>query len=257
MKIKFHKYEGAGNDFIIIDNRNRQFDTTNYKLIERLCNRKKGIGANGLILLQLVEGYDFEMVYFNADGHVGSMCGNGGRCIVDFAKQLNIFDEDCHFLACDGAHQASWNESLVSLMMQDVKSIEKGSDFLFLDTGSPHYVKFVDNLMDLDVKAEGRKIRFNDRFKAEGTNVNFVEIKGDGLYLRTYERGVEDETLACGTGVVASVLSAFELSYIELKEVNVKAVGGNLKVCFEKNHYYTAINLIGSYRCVFKGEILC
>ena len=257
MKIKFHKYEGAGNDFIMIDNRDMHFDQSNCQLIQAMCDRKKGIGADGLILLQLSENYDFEMIYFNADGQLGSMCGNGGRCIVDFAKQLNLFDKECEFLACDGPHVATWSESFVSLRMQDVKSIECGDGFFFLDTGSPHYVKFVEGIDDFNVFQEGQNIRYNSRFKLEGTNVNFVEIKNNNLVVRTYERGVEDETLACGTGIVASVLSAYESGLITSRSTEVKALGGNLKVSFEKDRYYKSIDLIGPYRCVFKGEMIC
>jgi diaminopimelate epimerase len=257
MKIKFHKYEGAGNDFIMIDNRDMNFDKSNFQLIQAMCDRKKGIGADGLILLQTVEKYAFEMVYFNANGHIGSMCGNGGRCIVDFAKQLNIFDKECKFLACDGPHQASWSESYVSLRMQDVQSIECGEGFFYLDTGSPHYVKFVNDIESVNVFEEGQKIRYNERFKNNGTNVNFVQIIDKKLYVRTYERGVEDETLACGTGVVASVLSAFESGLISSQSIEVVASGGDLKVTFDKGKNYKNIHLIGSYLCVFKGEVIC
>ena len=234
MNIQFHKYQGAGNDFIIIDNRSLFFDHFNYKLIQSLCDRKLGIGADGFILLQDITNYDFEMVYYNADGHLGSMCGNGGRCVVDFAKQLNIFEKECHFLACDGPHLANWTSSNVSLRMQNVEEIESGEDYFFLDTGSPHYVKFVKDIESINVFEEGQKIRYNERFKNGGTNVNFVQIKDQKLYIRTYERGVEDETLACGTGVVASVLSAYEAKFISNNTVEVIALGGDLKVNFEK-----------------------
>ena len=189
MNIQFHKYQGAGNDFIIIDNRSLFFDNSNHKLIHSLCDRKLGIGADGLILLQDVTNYDFEMVYYNANGHLGSMCGNGGRCVVDFAKQLNIFKKECHFLACDGPHLATWTSSDVSLRMQNVEEIEIGQDYFFLDTGSPHYVKFVKDIESVNVFEVGQKIRNNERFKNDGTNVNFVHIKDQKLYIRTYERG--------------------------------------------------------------------
>ena len=257
MNIQFHKYQGAGNDFIIIDNRTLFFDYFNHKLIQSLCDRKLGIGADGLILLQEVTNYDFEMVYYNADGHLGSMCGNGGRCVVDFAKQLNIFEKECHFLACDGPHLATWTCSDISLRMQNVEVIENGIDYFFLDTGSPHYVKFVKDIESINVFEEGQKIRCNERFKNDGTNVNFVQIKDQKLYIRTYERGVEDETLACGTGVVASVLSAHEAKLISNNTVEVIALGGDLKVNFEKNVHYHTINLVGPYDCVYKGEIVC
>jgi diaminopimelate epimerase len=257
MNIQFHKYQGAGNDFIIIDNRSLFFDDSNHKLIQSLCDRKLGIGADGFILLQDVTNYDFEMVYYNADGHLGSMCGNGGRCVVDFAKQLNIFEKECHFLACDGSHLATWTSSNVSLRMQNVEEIESGKDYFFLDTGSPHYVKFVKDIESINVFEEGQKIRYNERFKNDGTNVNFVQIKDQKLYVRTYERGVEDETLACGTGVVASVLSAYEAKLISNNTVEVIALGGDLKVNFEKKDHYHSIDLVGAYNCVFKGEIKC
>ena len=257
MNIQFHKYQGAGNDFIIIDNRSLFFDDSNQKLIQSLCDRKLGIGADGFILLQDVTNYDFEMVYYNADGYLGSMCGNGGRCVVDFAKQLNIFEKECHFLACDGPHLATWTSSEVYLRMQNVEVIENGEDFFFLDTGSPHYVKFVENLESINVFEEGQKIRYSERFKNDGTNVNFVQIKDHKLYIRTYERGVENETLACGTGVVASVLSAYEAKLISNNTVEVIALGDDLKVNFEKKDHYHSIDLVGPYNCVFKGEIKC
>ena len=257
MKIEFYKYQGAGNDFIIIDNRDLFFDKFDNKLIEHLCNRKKGVGADGLILLQLVENYTFEMLYFNADGFLGSMCGNGGRCIVDFAKQLNLFDEECEFLAFDGSHHAKWNKESVSLSMQNVHDVEIGKDFFYLDRGSPHYVKFIDDLDAVDILNEGSKIRFNKRFKHEGTNVNFVHLKEDKLHIRTYERGVENETLACGTGVVAAVIAAFEADLITTKSVQVIAKGGDLKVTFEKKQHFYNIYLVGPYESVFKGEIKC
>ena len=257
MNIQFLNYEGAGNDFIIIDNRSLFFDDSNQKLIQSLCDRKFGIGSDGLILLQDVINYDFEMVYYNADGHLGSMCGNGGRCVVDFAKQLNIFEKECHFLACDGPHLATWTCSDISLRMQNVEVIENGIDYFFLDTGSPHYVKFVKDIESINVFEEGQKIRYNERFKNGGTNVNFVQIKDQKLYIRTYERGVEDETLACGTGVVASVVSAYEVKLNSNNSVKVIALGGDLKENFEKKDHYHSIDLVGPYNCVFKGEIKC
>ena len=257
MNIQFHKYQGAGNDFIIIDNRSLFFDDSKHKLIQNLCDRKFGIGADGLILLQNVTNYDFEMVYYNADGHLGSMCGNGARCVVDFAKQLNIFEKECWLLACDGPHLAIWTNSNVSLTMQNVQEIENGEDYFFLDTGSPHYVKFVDNLESINVFEEGQKIRYNQRFRNDGINVNFAQIKDKKLYVRTYERGVEDETLACGTGIIASVLSAYEGKLISNHSVDVIALGGDLTVNFEKKEFYHNINLVGPYNCVFKGEIEC
>ena len=215
MKIHFSKYQGAGNDFIIIDNRNSFFDTKNQELISRLCDRRIGIGADGFMLLNSSKQYDFEMLYFNADGNLGSMCGNGARCIVDFAKQLEVFKDTCSFLAYDGPHYAEWTDEYVRLKMNDVDDIESDNGSFFIDTGSPHYISFVENLESVDVEREGKAIRYNERYKNEGTNVNFVELSDEHISIRTYERGVEAETLACGTGAVACAIATFEKGYIQ------------------------------------------
>ncbi len=257
-KISFFKYHGAGNDFIIIDNRNHHFPYKNQPaIIEQWCDRHFGIGADGLILLEKKEGYDFEMVYYNADGYLGSMCGNGGRCAVAFAYFLGIIGQECTFLATDGPHQAEViNPNWIRLQMRTVEKIEKGDQFYFLDTGSPHYVTFVDELDKLDVVTEGRKIRYNDRFRAEGTNVNFVQPHEKGIKIATYERGVEDETLACGTGVTAAAMAYFlyagENSH---SPVSVEAKGGNLTVEFQSaNGHFTNVWLNGPAKQVFTGE---
>ncbi|MBL6657265.1 MAG: diaminopimelate epimerase [Flavobacteriales bacterium] len=257
MKIRFSKYQGAGNDFIIVDNRNVHFDLLNYKLIRNLCDRRMGIGADGLMLLNSSDDYAFEMIYFNADGKLGSMCGNGARCIVAFAKQLEIFENDCTFLACDGPHYAEWTEEYVRLKMNDVTGVESINESYFIDTGSPHYVSFVDNLEALDVMKEGQSIRYNERFKQEGTNVNFVQLTEANISIRTYERGVESETLACGTGAVASAIATFEKGYTQNKSLEVKVLGGWLKVDFQKNEHYSEVFLTGPYKEVFKGELEC
>lgn len=260
MTITFYKYQGTGNDFIIIDNRNLIFDRKNKTLIEKLCHRKFGIGADGFMLLQNRTGYDFEMVYYNADGNESSMCGNGGRCIVDFARELKIIKDKAHFIAIDGEHEAHLKGNSVSLKMNDVKNIEIHPDFYFLNTGSSHYVEFVKDIEHVDVFEKGKEIRYNDRFKKEGTNVNFVEIKEDNqLFVRTYERGVENETLSCGTGVTASALAAsLKENKSSRNSFNIKTLGGDLTVKFKKNKgdSFSDIWLEGSAILVFKGEVI-
>lgn len=257
MNIDFCKYQGAGNDFVIIDNRGKLFPADNISLVEQICNRRFGIGADGLMLLQNCDGYDFEMRYFNSDGREASMCGNGGRCIVAFARQLGIIENETRFLAVDGPHRAIVEQnSDISLQMSDVNQIEVIENDYFLDTGSPHFVRFVENLDGLDVYAEGRAIRYSNRFKEKGTNVNFVKQDGKYLTVCTYERGVEDETLACGTGITASALSAARKSGVENDYFLVKAKGGNLSVSFEKDRDgFKNIWLRGPARYVFKGTI--
>jgi diaminopimelate epimerase len=258
MNIEFTKYQGAGNDFVIVDDRREIFEINNNLMIKTICDRRYGVGADGLILLRNHAQYDFEMIYFNADGFLGSMCGNGGRCIVDFAKSLSIFDNDCFFLAADGLHYASWDHQNVSLKMNNVKEIECNAEFSFLDTGSPHYIELVENLDSVDVYKKGSEIRNNDRFKKEGTNVNFIELKDGILHIRTFERGVEYETLACGTGAVASVLALHKWGVEFQKPLNVNAKGGELKVDFKfENGLYSDVFLIGPAKSVYRGNIEC
>lgn len=257
MQRTFYKYQGTGNDFVMIDNRELFFDIQNQDLVAFLCERRMGIGADGLILIQEKAGSDFEMVYFNADGRLGSMCGNGGRCAVQFAKQLGIISDKTFFLAADGDHEASISpEGLVSLKMRDVQAIEAADNFYYLNTGSPHYVAFVDDLQEFNVFAEGRAIRYNDRFEKEGTNVNFAQIttEDDALFVRTYERGVEDETFSCGTGVTATAIAA---SYKGMESpVKIKTLGGNLEVAFKREgELVTEIYLTGPAKLVFEGKI--
>lgn len=258
MQINFFKYQGTGNDFIIIDNRSKKFHRENHSLVERLCDRRFGIGADGLMLLQNIQGYDFEMVYFNSDGKESSMCGNGGRCIVEFARTLGLVKEKAFFLASDGEHEAYVKPGFISLKMNNVSKVETGKSHFFLNTGSPHYVVFVDDVENYNVFENGKEIRYNDRFKEEGTNVNFVEKKDGVLFVRTYERGVEAETYSCGTGVTAAALVA------SLKDIStdndyceIKTLGGNLKVKFKKHpdNSFTDVWLEGPATFVFKGEI--
>lgn len=258
--IPFHKYQGAGNDFILLDQRAEQYlQRGDAELIRRWCDRRFGIGADGLILLQRREGYDFEMIYFNADGGEGSMCGNGGRCIAAFAHYLGIFQETCRFLAVDGAHEARLlPDGWVELRLGDVAEVEQGDGYCFLDTGSPHYVRFVENLQGLDVVGEGRAIRYSARFRAQGTNVNFVEVREHGLAVATYERGVEDETLACGTGVTAAAIAHYQqkASTSGPQRVSIQAKGGQLEVRFEPHGAgFTQVWLAGPAERVFEGSI--
>ena len=257
MKIKFYKYQGSGNDFIIIDNREKAGDKLTTKQINKMCDRHFGIGADGLMLLNEKEGFDFEMIYFNADGNLGSMCGNGGRCIVQFASNMGIKKNEYIFSAIDGAHKAKVDlDRQVSLQMKDVQGVEFSLDHYVLNTGSPHYVKFVTGIEDLDVVSEGRKIRNSKQFAKEGINVNFIEtIDDDHIFVRTYERGVEDETLSCGTGVTASALIAAHNDN-GFNRVEVKSKGGNLSVEFDKisDTKFTNIWLSGPATFVFSGE---
>jgi diaminopimelate epimerase len=257
MTFTFYKYQGTGNDFILIDNRRNLFKADR-ATIERLCHRRFGIGADGLILLENEPSFDFKMVYFNSDGNPSSMCGNGGRCIVAFARFLGAAGTSCRFLAVDGEHLATMEGDNVSLKMKDVTEIEKGNDFSWLDTGSPHYVKLVHDIEHFDVFKEGKAIRYNDRFKEKGTNVNFMERFDDHIFVRTYERGVEDETYSCGTGVTAAGLVACTEGLTpSSNECKVRTIGGDLKVTFQKidDSGYKDIWLTGPALQVFKGEV--
>ena len=258
MKITFFKYQGAGNDFVIIDNRSKKIELTATQ-IHHLCDRKFGIGADGLMLLQTAEGYDFEMKYYNADGNEGSMCGNGGRCLVKFAYDCDIKLSTYHFLASDGKHKAEMMEEKkwVNLKMKNVREITRANDDFILDTGSPHFVNPCEDVMNLDVVNEGKKIRYSKPFKEKGINVNFVQQKEeDTIIVRTYERVVEDETLSCGTGVTASAL-IFAHNQNGFNHIDVITKGGNLAVEFNKidDQTFENIWLSGPAEFVFKGEI--
>lgn len=256
MKFTFSKYQGTGNDFMIIDNRNNSVNLTK-KQIAQLCNRRFGVGADGLMLLEKHLATDFNMRYFNADGNEGSMCGNGGRCLVAFAKSLAIIDKETTFNTIDGTHRAIIKQkNMVSLQMQDVKEVLQIDGNYFVDTGSPHYVIFSQNIKDTDVYTEGKKIRESKRFAPNGTNVNFVEINNNHLWVRTYERGVEDETLSCGTGVTAAAICASAKLNTDKNSFDIRTRGGNLNVSFQKNrnNTFTNIWLTGPAQFVFKGE---
>ena len=257
MNITFYKYQGTGNDFIVIDNRNQSFPKNSTAIIQKLCHRRFGIGADGLMLLENDKEYDFRMRYFNSDGNEGSMCGNGGRCIVAFANRLGVIGNTTTFNAVDGIHHAKISGQIVSLGMNDVLGIQTFSDHVFLDTGSPHHVTFTKNIDELDVYNEGRKIRYGKPYFESGTNVNFVEKVNDNTFkVRTYERGVENETLSCGTGVTAVALSGSFLQLSSADEIHLQTRGGELKVSFKKeNDGFTEIFLTGPATFVFKGEI--
>jgi len=257
MIIEFYKYQGTGNDFIMIDDREKEFDLTDNDLIAALCERRMGIGADGLILLREHDTLDFEMIYFNADGKESSMCGNGGRCIIAFAQMLEMIGNETTFMAIDGEHKGRLMDDGIYLQMQDVKKIEGVGDGLVLNTGSPHYIEMVDELDYIDVNKQGRKIRNSAAFKKDGINVNFVLDAGE-LQVRTYERGVEAETLSCGTGVVATAIVMHYANCIEETLVNVKTKGGELTVSFEEfNGGYRNIWLSGEASMVFAGEFAC
>ncbi len=254
MKIQFQKYQGTGNDFILIDNRNGAFPANDLKLITRMCDRKFGIGSDGLILIQNHTVQDFNMVFFNPDGSK-SLCGNGSRCAVSFANHLGLAGQKTRFLTTDGEHDAFFDETgMIHFSLHDVKEVKQFGDDLFIDTGSPHYIRFVKDLKNLDVITEGRKIRYDPKFAPGGTNVNFVELQENFIAVRTYERGVENETLSCGTGVTACALAATKKGF--KSPVRISTSGGNLEVSFEQTSpdEFRNIYLAGPVKKVFEGE---
>lgn len=257
MLVEFYKYQGTGNDFVMLDNRKGTFPKDNLELVSFLCKRRVGIGADGLILLEHDDETDFSMVYYNSDGKPGSMCGNGGRCVVAFARYLGIIGSKTSFQAVDGLHTATIDDqNVVSLQMQDVSDLKKKPNYTFLDTGSPHHVQLVDQLSDFDVRREGAKLRYG-LYGEKGSNINFVEANGtDGFYVRTYERGVEDETLSCGTGVTAVALAMHNNQMTKANTITLHSIGGDLQVQFEKDaEGYKNVYLIGPTEQVFKGEL--
>jgi diaminopimelate epimerase len=256
MELTFFKYQGTGNDFVIIDNREGKISLTT-KQVKHLCERRFGIGADGLMLLNTKVGYDFEMVYYNADGNESSMCGNGGRCLTQFAFDRGIVKERYKFIAIDGEHEAYFSEGWVNLKMKNVSEVATDWDSYILNTGSPHYVKPTNDVKELNVYEEGKAIRYSDKFKEEGINVNFVErIDDDRIMVRTYERGVENETLSCGTGATASALF-FAQEGLGFNRINVTTLGGDLAVEFVKisECIFNNIWLCGPATYVFKGTI--
>lgn len=258
MKIEFYKYQGTGNDFVILENRTGKYDEITPAQVKQICNRRFGVGADGLMLLNPHAKLDFEMIYYNADGNPGSMCGNGGRCMVKFAKDQGMYKVTYRFMAVDGAHEADIDmHGIVRLKMQDVNSVELHSGYALLNTGSPHMVRYASNVADIDVLESGSEIRYSKNFEKEGINVNFAEsLERDGIFVRTYERGVEDETMSCGTGVTASALM-FAHNAKGFNRVEVKTPGGHLSVEYTKNddEHFENIWLCGPAELVFKGEV--
>ncbi len=258
MQLEFYKYQGAGNDFVMIDNRSSFFPKEDTQLIARLCDRRFGIGGDGLILLENDSETDFKMVYYNSDGNQSSMCGNGGRCLVAFAKDMQVIENETTFIATDGLHYASFEDNgLVSLQMIDVPAIDIKKDYSFLNTGSPHHVQMVEDLEHYNVKDNGAAIRYSELYGKSGSNVNFVKKIDDTTFrLRTYERGVEDETLACGTGATAVAIAMNATGQTEATSINVDVEGGKLVVSFDKNdNGFTNVFLKGPAEFVFKGTI--
>lgn len=257
MQFSFYKYQGTGNDFIIIDNRQLFFSKNDTKHIAALCDRKFGIGADGLILLENHPTLDFRMVYYNSDGNESSMCGNGGRCLVHFAKFLGIIQNKTTFEAIDGIHEAIILNDIVSLKMNDVESVKIENNNIFLNTGSPHHVEICNQLDTLDIQNVGAKLRF-EKYGTEGANINFVkQIDNDTFSVRTYERGVESETLSCGTGVTAVAIAMHAIQKTNSGTVILKTPGGDLEVTFEVNEsQYKNIWLKGPAVQVYKGEWL-
>lgn len=265
MQLEFFKYQGTGNDFVMIDNRTNFFPKDNIQLIAHLCDRRFGIGGDGLILLEndliasnLAMTTDFKMVYYNSDGNQSSMCGNGGRCLVAFAKNLQVIQNTATFMATDGLHHATIDaDGLVSLQMIDVDQVKINADYVFLNTGSPHHVQLVDDLENYNVKENGAAIRYGDLYGKAGSNINFVkQINHSTFSLRTYERGVEDETLSCGTGATAAAIAMNVLEKTTASSIDLNVQGGKLVVSFDKKgDKFTSIFLKGPAEFVFKGTI--
>jgi diaminopimelate epimerase len=255
MKLHFYKYQATGNDFVLIDNRDGKLSFPKEQ-VKKICDRKFGIGADGLILIERHPTLDFNLVYYNSDGSQ-SLCGNGSRAAVQFASSLGILDKHTQFNAYDGLHEAELLPSeIVRLKMNDVKDIQNVGDDLRIHTGSPHYLHFVKNIHDYPVFEEGRKIRYDQAYKPEGTNVNFIELlSGNTIFVRTYERGVENETLSCGTGVTAAALAASFKGYSS--PVGIKTLGGELSVEFKSSQsgIFQEIYLVGPAKKVFEGNL--
>jgi diaminopimelate epimerase len=254
MNIEFYKYQGTGNDFVMIDNRAKIFPKNNIAFISQLCDRNFGVGADGVILIEEDTNLDFKMIYYNADGSQ-TFCGNGGRCTVAFAKHLEIIDSKTKFIAFDGEHLAEIESGIISLKMIDVDEIEVKENSVFTYTGTQHHVELVDSLDNFPVFEKGREIRYS--YSDPGSNVNFVEqINNTTFRVRTYEKGVENETLACGTGVTAVAIAMHKTKKTNSNLISLPVEGGNLEVSFiEENGTYKNVYLKGPATFVFKGSI--
>lgn len=262
MKFSFTKYHGTGNDFIIIDDRQNRFPHDRQEQIAAICTRRFGIGADGLMLLRKHPHYDFEMRYFNADGKTSSMCGNGGRCIAHFAQSIGVALAEMTFIAIDGVHKATIHNQIVSLNMQDVNKVQFPDKHSYvLDTGSPHFVAIRNGVMSNHAfVSDAKKIRDSQPFAAQGINVNFIEFIDDReIAIRTYERGVEDETYSCGTGAVAAALTTALAKGLSIGQhlVKLQTKGGELQVSFNllDDQQFKNISLTGPAIAVFSGEI--
>ena len=257
MIVQFSKYQGTGNDFIIFDARNSEFPVLPFEKVSALCDRRFGIGADGLIMILPHRKLDFSMKYYNSDGHEGTMCGNGGRCAVAFASRSGIIKDHARFEAFDGIHEGWISRNIVKLTMQPVKGIKIFEDHYELNTGSPHYVKFVNDARKTDVMNEGPVIRYSSPFREKGINVNFVSPHKDGIFVRTYERGVEDETLSCGTGMVASAICAAVNNKSDKNSYTIYTRGGTLQISFRRSgkDRFDNIMLEGPVGFVFEGNI--
>ena len=254
MILHFYKYQGTGNDFVMIDNRTKIFPKNETDKISFLCDRHFGVGADGVILIENDKEHDFKMIYYNADGSE-TFCGNGGRCAVAFAKQLQIIEHKTNFIAFDGPHYAEINNGIISLKMIDVDEIEVKENAVFAYTGTQHHVELVDDLNDFPVFEKGKEIRYS--YANPGSNVNFAEQINESTFrVRTYEKGVENETLACGTGVTAVAIAMHKTNKTKSSTINLPVEGGNLQVSFsEENGVYNNVFLTGPAQLVFSGEV--
>ena len=253
MELRFTKYQGTGNDFVVIDNRDGKFPRNDAALVSRLCDRRFGIGADGLMLIQESEAEDFQMIYFNADGSE-SLCGNGSRCSIHFAHALGLINHETRFITTDGTHRAFLKDGRVHFQLHDISQINKNGQDYFIENGSPHHVQIVSEVEQLDVVARGREIRNAEKYQPAGTNVNFMELTEKGIKVRTYERGVEDETLSCGTGVTAAAIAAA----LEGRDspISIETKGGQLEVSFDRDaDRFTNVYLAGPATKVYEGVI--
>lgn|SRR5690554_1039651 len=257
MILSFTKYHGTGNDFIMIDSTKDDSFYLSNEQIRFLCDRRFGIGADGLILIYKEKDFSFKMQYHNADG-TQSFCGNGARCAVHFSHSLNLFTDKAVFLAIDGVHEATLNNDTVTLKMNDVEKIQKLAGTFILDTGSPHYVKFTEDVATQNMVEFGKKIRYSSAYKEKGINVNLVEILDENqLKMRTYERGVEDETYSCGTGATAAALAYAEMEKQKEIDVNILVKGGALAIKAKREHgHFSSIYLTGPAQKVFEGKLI-